>query len=103
MAKKIRQNDEIIVLTGKYKGKRGKVIDILNTEKIIVQGINMVKKHQKPIPTINKPGGILEKESAIHISNVAIFNISTGRSDKIGFKFQNGKKVRFFKSTGNII
>lgn len=74
MAAKIRRDDEVIVLTGKDKGKRGKVKNVLSSGKVIVEGINLVKKHQKPVPALNQPGGIVEKEAAIQVSNVAIFN-----------------------------
>ncbi|AKC32483.1 50S ribosomal protein L24 [Candidatus Pantoea carbekii] len=103
MAAKIRLKDEVIVLTGKDKGKRGKVKHIISSSKIIVEGVNLIKKHQKPIPNMNLPGGIIEKEAAIQISNVAIFNVSTGKTDRIGFRFESGKKVRFFKSNSEII
>ncbi|ARC54940.1 50S ribosomal protein L24 [Candidatus Riesia sp. GBBU] len=102
MSKKIRKNDDVIILTGKDKGKIGKVINVISN-KVIVQGINIVKKSQKPEPTFNRPGGIIEKESKIHISNVAIFNKKTGKSDRIGFKFENKKKIRFFKKSGEKI
>ena len=100
MAAKIRRDDEVIVLTGKDKGKRGKVKNVLSSGKVIVEGINLVKKHQKPVPALNQPGGIVEKEAAIQVSNVAIFNAATG---KVGFRFEDGKKVRFFKSNSETI
>lgn len=103
MAVKIRSKDEIIVITGKDKGKTGTVKTVLDSKKIIVKGINIVKKHQKPVPSLNRPGGFINQECAIQISNVAIFNKKTGKADRIGFKFQNGKKVRFFKSTKEIV
>lgn len=103
MAAKIRRDDEIIVLTGKDKGKRGKVKQVLSDSKVVVEGINLVKKHQKPVPATNLPGGIVEKEAAIQVSNVAIFNMATGKADRVGFRFENGKKIRFFKSNGEII
>ena len=103
MAAKIRREDEVIVLTGKDKGKRGKVKSVLSTGKVIVEGINLVKKHQKPVPAINQDGGIVEKEAAINVSNVAIYNSATGKADRVGFRFENGKKVRFYKSTNEII
>lgn len=103
MSAKIKKKDEIIVISGKDKGKKGIVKKILPKGKVIVKGINMVKKHQKPIPSVNKPGGIVEQESSIHISNIAIFNKETGKSDRIGFKFNDGKKIRFLKSTKKII
>ncbi|WP_158379414.1 50S ribosomal protein L24 [Candidatus Williamhamiltonella defendens] len=103
MAMKIRCNDQIIVLTGKDKGKQTKIKKILKNGKVILEGVNLVKKHQKPVPSQNKPGGIIEKEAPIDFSNVAIFNEDTGKPDKIGFKYENGKKVRFFKSSGKAI
>nr|7ZQ5_u Chain u, 50S ribosomal protein L24 [Escherichia coli] len=92
MAAKIRRDDEVIVLTGKDKGKRGKVKNVLSSGKVIVEGINLVKKH-----------GIVEKEAAIQVSNVAIFNAATGKADRVGFRFEDGKKVRFFKSNSETI
>lgn len=103
MAAKIRRDDEVIVLTGKDKGKRGKVKSVLSTSKIVVEGINLVKKHQKPVPALNQEGGIVEKEAAIDVSNVAIFNSATGKADRVGFRVEDGKKVRFYKSTNEII
>ena len=83
MAAKIRREDEVIVLTGKDKGKRGKVRSVLSTGKVIVEGINLVKKHQKPVPALNQDGGIVEKEAAINVSNVAIFNPATDRKSVV--------------------
>lgn len=103
MAAKIRREDEVIVLTGKDKGKRGKVRSVLSTGKVIVEGINLVKKHQKPVPALNQDGGIIEKEAAINVSNVAIFNPATGKADRVGFRIEDGKKVRFYKSTNELI
>lgn len=103
MAAKIRRNDEVIVLTGKDKGKKGKVSKVLTTGKAIVDGINMVKKHQKPQPAMGVTGGIVAQEAAIQISNLAIFNVATGKADRIGFRFEDGKKVRFFKSNSETI
>ncbi|ABF14190.1 50S ribosomal protein L24 [Candidatus Palibaumannia cicadellinicola] len=103
MATKIRCTDEVIVLTGKYKGKRGIVIAIYSLGKAIVSGINIVKKHQKPVPALNKTGGIIEKESVIHISNLTIFNTKMNQADRVSFKTINGKKVRVFKSNGQTI
>ncbi|EAS62307.1 50S ribosomal protein L24 [Photobacterium angustum] len=102
MAAKIRQNDEVIILVGKDKGKTGKVTKVLATGKVIVEGINMVKKHQKPVPAMGVQGGIVEQEAAIDASNVAIVN-GQGKADRVGFRFEDGKKVRFFKSTGETI
>ncbi|QYN43508.1 MULTISPECIES: 50S ribosomal protein L24 [unclassified Gilliamella] len=103
MAAKIRREDEVIVLTGKDKGKRGKVKSVLSTGKVIVEGINLVKKHQKPVPALNQEGGIVEKEAPINVSNVAIYNPDTDKADRVGFRFEDGKKVRFFKSTNKLI
>lgn len=103
MASKIRSNDKIIVLSGRDKGKKGTVKKFLSREKVIVKGINMVKKHEKPIPSKNQKGGIVEKESYIHISNIAILNPKTNKPDRVGFKFKNGKKVRYLKSNNFLI
>ena len=92
MAAKIRRDDEVIVLTGKDKGKRGKVKNVLSSGKLVVEGINLVKKHQKPVPALNQPGGIVEKEAAIQVSNVAIFNAATGKADRVGFRFEDGNQ-----------
>lgn len=102
MAAKIRRNDEVIILAGKDKGKTGKVTKVLATGKVIVEGINMVKKHQKPVPAMGVQGGIVEQEAAIDASNVAIIN-GQGKADRVGFRFEDDKKVRFFKSTGETI
>ena len=104
MAAKIRRDDEVIVLTGKDKGKRGKVTQVLvQSGKVIVEGINLVKKHQKPVPALGVAGGIVSKESAIDASNVAIFNPATGKADRVSFRIEDGKKVRFFKSNGELV
>ena len=103
MAAKIRRNDEVIVLAGKDKGKKGKVTKILSTGKVLVEGINMVKKHQKPVPQLGQQGGIVEQEAAIDVSNIAIFNTETGKADRVGFRFEDGKKVRFYKSNNELI
>lgn len=98
--KKIRCDDEVIVITGKDKGKRGKVQIVRSDGKLIVSGINVVKKHQKPNPMLGTPGGILEKEAAIQASNVAILNPETNKADRVGFAIEDGKKLRVFKSNG---
>ena len=103
MAAKIRCNDEVIVLTGKNKGKRGKIKKVLSTGKVIIDGINLVKKHQKPNAAAKKQGGIIKQEAAIEISNIKLFNGITGKGDRVGFRFENGKKVRFFKSNSKTI
>ena len=104
MAAKIRREDEVIVLTGKDKGKRGKVTQVLIAKgKVIVEGINQVKKHQKPVPALGQAGGIVTKEAPIDVSNVALFNPATGKADRVGFRIEDGKKVRFFKSNGELV
>jgi large subunit ribosomal protein L24 len=104
MASKIRQNDEIIVLAGKDKGKTGKVTKVLvEDSKVFVEGVNLVKKHQKPVPQLQQAGGIIEKEAPIHVSNVAIVNPKTGPADRVGFRVEDGKKVRFFKSDNELV
>ncbi|AOT06535.1 MULTISPECIES: 50S ribosomal protein L24 [Pseudoalteromonas] len=104
MAAKIRRDDEVIVLAGKDKGKRGKVLSVVTeTGRVFVEGVNIIKKHQKPVPQLQQAGGIVEKEASVDVSNVAIFNAETGKADRVGFRFEDGKKVRFFKSTGKTI
>src|SRR5690554_4437751 len=104
MAAKIKRDDEVVVLAGKDKGKRGRVLSV-QTEKdrVVVEGVNLMKKHQKPNPALNQAGGIIEKEAPIHVSNVAIFNPATEKADRVGFKNEDGKKVRVFKSNNEII
>lgn len=104
MASKIRRDDEIVVLAGKDKGKQGKVLKVITgKDRVVVEGVNLVKKHQKPNPQLNVAGGIIEKEASIHVSNVAIVNPSTGKADRVGFRVEDGKKVRIFKSSGEQI
>lgn len=103
MAAKIRREDEVIVLTGKDKGKTGKVTQVLPNGKLFVEGVNLVKKHQKPNPQLGVLGGIVDKEAPIQASNVAILNPATGKADRVGFRFEDGKKVRFFKSNSELV
>ena len=100
---KIKSDDEVIVLAGKDKGKRGTVRTVLDNNKVIVSGINMIKKHTKANPQAGVAGGILEKESPIQVSNVAIFNPTTSKADRVGFKIEGDRKVRIFKSSGEEI
>ena len=100
---KIKSEDEVVVLAGKDKGKRGKVRKILDNNKVIVAGVNMVKKHTKPNPQAGVAGGIVEKEAPIQVSNVAIFNPATSKADRVGFKVEGDTKVRIFKSSGEVI
>ncbi|MBE8182759.1 MAG: 50S ribosomal protein L24 [Candidatus Portiera sp.] len=98
--KRIKRSDEVMVLTGKDKGKRGTVQRVLTNGKIVIGGINMVKKHQKPNPNLNIPGGIIDKEMPLDISNVAIFNKEANKKDKVGFMLDEKKgKIRVYKST----
>lgn len=104
MANKIRRDDEIIVLAGKDKGKQGKVLKVLPaSNRLIVEGVSLIKKHTKPNPQLGEAGGIVEKEASIHVSNVAIFNPKTGKADRVGFRLEDEKKVRFFKSDGELV
>ena len=100
---KIKSDDEVIVLAGRDKGKRGKVRTVLDNGKLIVGGVNMVKKHTKANPQAGVAGGILEQEAPIQASNVAIFNSATNKADRVGFKFVGDRKVRVFKSSGEEI
>ncbi len=101
---KIRKGDEVIVLAGRDKGKRGKVVLRKDDDHVVVEGINLVKKHTKPNPMKGTTGGIVEKSMPIHQSNVAIFNAATGKADRVGIKLlEDGKKVRVYKSSGEEI
>jgi|SRR5690606_1171980 len=100
---KIRKGDEVIVLTGKDRKRRGVVLQRINADYVLVEGVNVAKKHAKPNPMRNETGGIVEKTMPIHISNVAIFNPATGKADRIGVQDQDGKKVRIFRSSGEAV
>jgi large subunit ribosomal protein L24 len=100
---KIRKNDEVIVLTGKDKGKRGAVQQCVNKDYVVVTGINVAKKAVKPNPMAGVTGGIVDKLMPIHVSNIALFNAATGKADRIGFKVVDGVKVRVFKSNGEVV
>jgi len=101
---KIRKGDEVIVLTGKDKGKRGSVLRVIDADHVLVEGVNVVKKHQRPNPMKGATGGIVDKEMPLHISNVAIYNSVTKKADRVGFKLMNdGRRVRVFKSNGEMI
>ena len=102
--KRIHKGDEVIVTTGRSKGMRGHVLQILDEKRLLVENVNMVKRHTKPDPGRNKPGGIVEKEGPIHASNVALYNPATGKADRIGYKsLEDGSKVRIFRSTGEAV
>jgi large subunit ribosomal protein L24 len=101
---KIRKGDQVILNTGKDKGKRGTVLSILDTGHVVVEGANMVKKHAKPNPMKGVAGGIINKEMPIDISNVALFNPATQKGERVGFKtLDDGRKVRVFKSSGEVV
>lgn len=101
---KIRKGDEVIVITGKDKGKRGVVLRVLPNDRVVVEGVGKVKRHMRPNPMRGIAGGILEKEMSIHISNVALFNVATQKADRVGFKvLEDGRKVRVFKSSGEVV
>jgi large subunit ribosomal protein L24 len=104
MANKIKKGDEVIVTTGKDKGKRGTVVKVLEDNRLVVENVNMAKKHTKPNPNKGEPGGILDKEMPLDISNVALYNPATGKGDRVGFKIlEDGKKVRIFKSNQEVV
>ena len=100
---KIRKGDEVVVITGKDKGKRGTVLRVLD-EKLVVEGVNRVRKAVKPNPMRGTTGGFQDKDMPIHLSNVAVFNSATGKGDRIGIKtLEDGRKVRFLKSNGEVL
>lgn len=102
--KRIRKGDEVIVIAGRSKGLRGNVLRVLTKDRLLVESVNMVKRHTKPDPNRQQPGGILEKEAPIHISNVALYNPASGAADKVGFKLlDDGRKVRVFRSNGEVV
>jgi large subunit ribosomal protein L24 len=102
---KIRKGDEVVVISGKDKGRRGSVLKVLEDEdRILVENVNMVKKHQRPNPNANVAGGIVEKEMSIHISNVMLYNPISKKGDRVGLrKLEDGRKVRFFKSNNEVV
>ena len=106
---KIRKGDQVVVTTGKEKGKRGTVLRVLVSGKVLIEGVNRAKKHQRPNPVKGQTGGIIDKEMPLAISNVMLVNPATGKGDRVGFKFleaQGGvpaRKVRFFKSNGEVV
>ncbi|MGY8813287.1 MAG: 50S ribosomal protein L24 [Gammaproteobacteria bacterium] len=102
---RIKKGDEVVVLTGKDKGKRGVVLKVMNdVDKVLIENINMAKRHTKGNPTQGTPGGIIEKELPIHLSNVAIWNPVLNKADRVGIKtLEDGKKVRFFKRNNEVV
>jgi large subunit ribosomal protein L24 len=104
MMEKIRKGDEVVVITGKDKGKRGTVLRRVDDEHVLVEGVNRAKKHVKPNPIKGVAGGIVDKDMPIHISNVALFNPATKKADRVGIKaLEDGRKVRVFKSNGELV
>jgi large subunit ribosomal protein L24 len=102
--RKLKQGDEVIVIAGKDKGRRGTIQKVLPNERVIVSNVNLVKKHTKGNPMLGTPGGIVEKEASLHISNVAIFNPATSKADRVGIKtLEDGTKVRVFKSNNETV
>ena len=100
---KLRKGDDVVVLSGRDKGKRGTVLQIIENNRILVDNVNVIKKHVKPNPNRGETGGIIEKEAPIQISNVALFNPNTNRADRVGYKvLEDGRKVRVFKSDGEV-
>jgi len=98
---RIKKGDEVVVISGRDKGKRGTVLRRVDAERVVVEGVNRVKKHQRPNPMKNITGGIVDKDMPIHVSNIALFNPATQKADRVGFKsLQDGRKVRVFKSNG---
>ena len=102
--RKIKKGDDVLVVAGKDKGKRGSVLRVIDAEHVVVEGANKVKKHQRPNPVRGLTGGIIEREMPLHVSNVAMFNPQTRKGDRVGFRtLEDGRKVRFFKSNGEVI
>lgn len=100
---KIKKDDEVVVIAGRDKGRRGEVLRVMKNGRLLVSGINMVKKHVRANPNVGERGGIVDREAPIEPSNVAIWNHEEERADRVGFKMDDGKKVRVFKSTGKEI
>ncbi len=102
--RKIKKGDSVVVLAGRDKGKQGQVIQVLEKDRLLVENVNMIKKHTRPNPNKGEKGGIIDKESPIHLSNVALFNSATGKADRVGIKtLEDGRKVRYFKGNGEVI
>ncbi len=102
--RKIKKGDDVMVIAGRDKGKRGAVLRVLDDDHVVVEGANKVKKHQRPVPMRGLTGGIIEKEMPLHVSKVAIFNPQTRKPDRVGIRqLEDGRKVRFFKSNGEVI
>lgn len=101
---KVKKGDQVQVLAGKDKGRRGTVVRVMTNDRVVVENINMIKRHTKANPMMGAPGGIVEKEAPLHVSNVALVNPATDKADRVGFKvLDDGRKVRFFKSNGEVV
>ena len=101
---KIRKGDDVVVTTGRDRGKRGTVLKIVDAEHVVVEGANRVKKHQRPIPMKGVTGGIVDRDMPLHVSNVALYNPATKKGDRVGVKvLEDGRRVRYFKSNGEVI
>ena len=101
--RKIQRDDEIVVIAGRDKGKRGAVLRMVSADRVLVSGINMVKKHTRADPQANDPGGIVDKEAPIAISNIALLNPETDKADRVGIRYEQGKRARYFKSTNTLV
>ena len=100
---KIRKGDQVVVLTGKDKGKRGTVLAVRKDGRVVVEGVNVVKRHTRPNPSRGVTGGILDKEAPVHVSNVALYNAASGKGERVGIKtLEDGRKVRYFKKSGEV-
>ncbi len=101
---RLKKGDDVVIIAGKDKGKRGSVLRVLGNGKVVVDNVNMVKRHTKPNPARNLPGGIIDKEMPIDASNVMLFNPVTQKGDRVGYKhLEDGRKVRFFKSNNEVV
>ena len=101
---RIRKGDQVVVLTGKDRGKRGTVLRVLENDRVVVENVNVAKKHTRPNPMRGAQGGIVEKEMPIHVSNVAVYNPGAKKGDRVGFRtLEDGRKVRYFKSNGEVV
>lgn len=101
--RKLKKDDQVVVITGKDKGKRGAIQRVLDDNRVLIAGVNIIKKHTKANPQLGVQGGIVEREASIEVSNVAIYNPKTNKADRVGFKEKDGKKVRVYKSSGDVI
>ncbi len=100
---KIKKGDEVIVVTGKDKGRQGTVLQVLENDRVLVEGINVAKKHQKPNPNAGVPGGIIDRAMPIHVSNVMVYNPQAKKGDRVGIREEGGKRVRYFKSNNEVV